>query len=75
MTNAQLTSYANRTEAFLIVKLKVSSAEELRRFLAGPWTASVLSPEELEELYQELHQQEASARNETAEEVVEVGRD
>jgi hypothetical protein len=43
--------------------------------MAGPWTASILSPEEIEELYQELHQKEASPLDGTAEDLVEIGQD
>lgn len=75
MTNAQAIVQPDRTEAYLVVKLKATSTEELRRFLAGPWTASILLPEEIEELYHELHQKEVSPLDGTAEDFVEMGRD
>ena len=42
----------DKTEEYFIAELKKKSRQELRRFLAGPWTASILSPEAMEELYQ-----------------------
>ena len=58
MTNSQASMQLDRTEENFVAELKAKPAEELRRFLAGPWTASILSPQAIEELYQyrEIHQ-------------------
>jgi hypothetical protein len=52
MTNSQASMQLDRTEENFVAELKAKPTEELRRFLAGPWTASILSPQALEELYQ-----------------------
>jgi hypothetical protein len=52
MTNPQANLQPGRTEESFIGELETKSTEELRRFLAGSWTASILSPEAIEELYQ-----------------------
>ncbi len=60
MTNSQASIQLDRTEEYFVAELKTRPMQELRRFLAGPWTASILSPEAIEELYQyqELHLKE-----------------
>jgi hypothetical protein len=58
-----------------VVELKAKPTQELGRFMAGPWTASLLPPEEIEELYQELHEREASQIGGTAEDFEEMGLD
>ena len=75
MTNAQVIAQREMTEVDVIAWLKAKSTEELHRFMTGPWTASILSSEEIEELYQELHEREASPLDVTAEDFVGVGRD
>ena len=52
MTYTQTIAQRERTEEDVITWLTAKSTEELRRFLAGSWTASILSPEAIEELYQ-----------------------
>lgn len=52
MTNSQASMQLDRTEEYFVAELKAKPTEELRRFLAGPWTAAILSPQALEELYQ-----------------------
>jgi hypothetical protein len=58
MTNSQAIVQLDRTEEYFVAELKTKPTAELRRFLMGPWTASILSPEAIEELYQELRQKE-----------------
>jgi hypothetical protein len=72
MTNSQESVQLDRTEEYFVAELKKKSTQELRRFLAGSWTASILSPDAIEELYQyqELRQEEAQL-----EQAVPVGRD
>jgi hypothetical protein len=50
MTNIQ-TRMVERTEEEFVVELEHKSPLELRNFMMGPWTASILSPEAIEELY------------------------
>ena len=52
MTTSQASMQLDRTEEYFVAELKAKPTEELRRFLAGPWTAAILSPQALEELYQ-----------------------
>ena len=66
---------SEKTEEEFVEDLKRKPAQELRRFMAGPWTASILSPEEIEEIYQSLEQKEAASLDETEENFVEVGQD
>jgi hypothetical protein len=65
----------DRIEASFVAELKAKSAPELRCFISGPWTASILSPEAIEELFQILHQKEESSLDGTAEDFVEMARD
>lgn len=68
MAIARTNLQSDRTEAYFVVQLKAKSTEELRRFLAAPWTASLLSPEEIEDLSQELQERKEKY-------YVEVGQD
>jgi len=43
--------------------------------MMGSWTASILSSKEIEELYHELQQREASPRDGTEEDFVEMSQD
>jgi hypothetical protein len=52
MTNSQAIVQLDGTEENFVAELKKKSTQELRCFLAGSWTASILSPEAIEELYQ-----------------------
>ena len=65
----------DRTKASFVAELKTKSTQELRRFMAGPWTASILSPEEIEELYQTLQQTEGSSLDWTTEDFVRMALD
>ena len=64
MTNAQAIVQRDTSEEYFVVQLKKKATQELRRFLAGSWTASILSPEAIEELYryQEKRQKEELPR-------------
>jgi hypothetical protein len=75
MTTNQAILQRERTEAPFVAELKAKSAPELRCFMSGPWTASILSPEAIEELYQILQQEEESSLDGTAEDFVEMARD
>jgi hypothetical protein len=75
MTIVQEILQRDRTEASFVAGLKTKSTQELRRFIAGPWTASILSPGEIEELYQTLRQRERSLLDWTTEDFVEMAQD
>ena len=75
MTIVQETLQRDRTEASFVAELKTKSTQELRRFIAGPWTASIFSPEEIEELYQTLRQREGSLLDWTTEDFVEMAQE
>jgi hypothetical protein len=64
MRNAQIIPQRDEAEEELVVWLKAKSTQELDQFLAGSWTASILSSETLEELhkYQERRQKEESPK-------------
>jgi hypothetical protein len=75
MITDQLPLKSDKTEASFVVDLKRKPAQELRRFMAGPWTASILSSEEIEDIYQRLQQKEVASLDETEENFVEIGLD
>ena len=75
MTNVQGIAQRDRTEEDVRAWLEAKSPEEFRQFLASPWVASLFSPETIEELYQELHQQEAAPLDEREESLIGVGLD
>jgi len=75
MTYTQTIAQRERTEEDVITWLTAKSTEELRRFMMGSWTASILSSKEIEELYHELQQREASPRDGTEEDFVEMSQD
>jgi hypothetical protein len=66
MTTVEAILQHDRIEASFVAELKAKSAPELRCFMSGPWTASILSPEAIEELYQILQQKEESSLDGTA---------
>ena len=68
MTISQASVQLDETEEDFIAELKTKPAPELHNFLAGPWTAAILSPEAIEELYQyqKLQQQEVMTQQLTA---------
>jgi len=75
MTTNQVPLNGDKKEASFVVELKTKPIEELRRFMSGPWTASILSPEEIEDIYQSLRQKEVASKEETEENFIEIGMD
>jgi hypothetical protein len=75
MITDQVPLNGDKMEASFVVDLKRKPIQELRRFMAGPWTASILSPEEIEDIYQRFQQKEVASQDETEENFVEIGRD
>jgi hypothetical protein len=75
MTTDQVPLKSDKIEASFVVDLKRKPMQELRRFMAGPWTASILSSEEIEEIYQRLQQKEVTSLDETEDNFVEMGQD
>lgn len=75
MTIVQEILQRDGTDASFVAELKTKSTQELRRFMAGPWTASILSPEEIEELYQTLQQTGWAPLDWTTEDFVEMAQD
>ena len=70
MTNTYL-SLRDKTEETFVAELESKSTLELGQFIMGPWTASILSPEAIEELYRDLQlRSQESAQQEDAEIVV-----
>ena len=68
MSNSQAGVQIDKAEECFVAELKTKPAQELGHFLAGPWTASILSTEEIEELYQyqKLQQKEETPQQRTA---------
>jgi hypothetical protein len=75
MTTDQVPLKSDKIEASFVVDLKRKPMQELRRFMAGPWTASILSSEEIEEIYQRLQQKEVTSLDGTEDNFVEMGQD
>jgi hypothetical protein len=75
MTYDQTNAQRERAEENFKAWLTALPAQELRRYMAGPWTTYLLSTEEIEELYQVLKRKEASPPYESGEDLVEVGQD
>ena len=75
MTYVRTIAQPERTEEDLIAWLTAKPVQELRHFMGTAWVASLLSPEAIEELYQELQWKEASPPERTEEDFVEIGRD
>lgn len=65
----------NKTEASFVVELKRKSTPELLSFISYPWTASILSPEEIAEIYQSIQQKGITSLDETEENIIEMGLD
>jgi hypothetical protein len=72
MITAEEMAQRDKAEEDLIAWLEAKSTQEFRQFLAGSWTACLLSPEDLEELYkeQEMITAEELAQRGSAEEDV-----
>jgi hypothetical protein len=75
MTYVQTNAQCERAEENFRAWLTAKPAQELRRMMASPWIASLLSLEEIEVLYQVLQWKEASPRYEFGGYSVEVGQD
>ena len=75
MTTIQIPLKSDKTEESFVEDLKTKPIQELRRFMAGPWTASILSPVEIEEIYQSLQQKKVTTLDEAEEKFVEMGLD
>ena len=75
MTIAQTMLQPDRTEKAFVAELETESTQELAQFLAGSWTASLLSPQAIEELYQVLQGKAASARERAQQDAVAMGQD
>jgi hypothetical protein len=75
MTTNQVLLNSDKTESSFVEDLKRKPVQELRRFMAGPWTALIFSPEEIEGIYQILQQKEVASLGEKDEDFVEIGLD
>jgi hypothetical protein len=75
MITDTLSAKSDKTEVSFVEELKAKPVQEVRSFMYGPWTSSILSPEEIEEMYQWLQQKEATSPDETEEHLVEIGLD
>jgi hypothetical protein len=64
MRTAQTTTKRHKIEEELIAWIEAKPTQELSQFLAGSWTASILSPEAIEQLYRyrERRQKEEAQR-------------
>lgn len=51
MRHNHTTAQRDKVEKELIAWIEAKPTQELSQFLAGSWTASILSPEAIEELY------------------------
>ena len=72
MITAEEMAQRDKAEEDLIAWLEAKSTQEFRQFLAGSWTACLLSPEDLEQLYEEqemIAAQEIAPRGSAQEEV------
>lgn len=75
MTTDQVILQRDMTEASFVAELKLKSTPELRSFMSGPWTASILSSSSIEELYHFLQQKEEFSLVEAADDSIEMARD
>ena len=64
MRTTQTTTKRHKIEEELVAWIEAKPTQELSQFLAGSWTASILSPEAIEELYRyrERRQKEEAER-------------
>jgi uncharacterized protein (DUF2342 family) len=72
MITAEEIAQRDKAEEDLIAWLEAKSTQEFRQFLAGSWMACLLSPENIEELYEEqemIAAQERAPRGSAQEEV------
>ncbi len=75
MATNQVPLNGNKTEASFVVELKRKPIPELLSFISYPWTASILAPEEVEEIYQSLQQNGVTWLDETEQSFIEMGLD
>ncbi len=75
MTTNQVPPNGSKTEPSFVVELKRKPIPELLSFISCPWTASILSPEEIEEIYQSLQQNGVTWLDVTEESFIEMGQD
>jgi hypothetical protein len=75
MTNTHISSHTNRAGNSPLIWLKLSTPQDLRHFLESPWSASLLTPVEIEELYAEFLPMDEALQDRTEAELIEVGRD
>jgi hypothetical protein len=75
MITEQIPLKGDKKDSSFVVDLKTKPIQELRRFMSGPWTASILSPEDIEDIYQKLRQKENASLDEMEENFSEIGRD
>ena len=75
MTTNHVPQNANKTEASFVAELKKKPKPELLNFISYPWTSSILSPEEIEEIYQSLQQNGVTWLDEPEHRFIEMGLD
>jgi hypothetical protein len=75
MTTNQVSLNGNKTEASFVAELKRKPKSELLDFISCPWTASILSAEEIKEIYQSLQQKDITPQHEAEESFIEMGLD
>lgn len=75
MTTNQVPLNGNTTEASFLAELKRKPKPELLNFISCPWTASILSPEEIQEIYQNLQQKDITSQDKTEESFIEMSLD
>ncbi len=73
MTTNHVPLNGNKTETSFVAELKKKPKSELLNFISHPWTASILSPEETEEIYQSLQQNGVTWLDETEQSFIEIG--
>jgi hypothetical protein len=75
MTTHQVQPNGNKPEASFVAELKRKPKPELLDFISYPWTASILSPEEIKEIFQNLQQENTPSQHVTEECSIEIGLD
>lgn len=75
MSTEQGSLNCDKTESTFVVDLKGMPEQELLLFISCPWTASILSPREIEEIYQSLQQRDITSLVEAEESFIEMGMD
>ncbi len=73
MRNAQASAKRHKIEEELIAWIEAKPTRELNQFLAGSWTASLLSPEAIEKLYRyRERRQKEEAEQEASQQLFDV---